>query len=117
MQKVRSFQELTVWQPAIDLAVEVYALTRAFPKAELFRLTSQLRRAAVSVSSNIAEGQGRVSRRDFFQFLAIARGSNAEVRSQLVISRRLNIGDEALSLHCDTFAIEISKMLNALSPP
>ena len=114
MTSVKSFQDLTVWQRAMDLSVEIYMLTKSFPKDELFGLTSQLRRASVSVSSNIAEGHSRLSKGEYIQFLSIARGSNAEVRSQLMLVRRLGLGDEAVILRCDQIATEVSRMLNAL---
>ena len=98
----------------MDLSVEVYALTRVFPKDELFGLTNQLRRASVSISSNIAECQSRISKAEFIQFLAIARGSNAEVRSQLVLARRLGYGEESRIEQCESLATEVSKMLNSL---
>jgi four helix bundle protein len=88
----------------------------------MFGLTNQLRRASVSISSNIAEGQSRITKGEFVNFLSIARGSNAEVRSQLALARRLQFGDTTLNAHCESLATEISKMLNALiaslrSPP
>ena len=113
-QKVRSFQELTVWERSTDLSVEIYTLTKTFPKEELFGLTNQLRRASVSVPSNIAEGHSRLSRAEFIQFLSIARGSNAEVRSQLVLARRLGFGHAEQITHCERLATEVSKMLNAM---
>jgi four helix bundle protein len=111
---LKSFQELVVWQKALDLAVVIYALTKAFPKDELFGLTSLLRRAAVSVSSNIAEGQARAGRREFLQFLCIARGSNAEVRSQLALIRRIGLGEPQRIDSAEALTIQISKMLAAL---
>jgi four helix bundle protein len=114
MKSIRSFHELTVWQRAIDLSVQIYTLTRSFPKDELFGLTNQVRRASVSVSSNIAEGQSRLGKPEFIHFLSIARGSNAEVRSQLALARRLNFGNIDSIVECEGLAIEISKMLNAL---
>jgi four helix bundle protein len=113
-RRLKSFEELVVWQKALDLAVVIYSLTKAFPKDELFGLTSQLRRAAVSVSSNIAEGQARGSTREFLQFLCIARGSNAEVRSQLALVRRIGLGDPQLINSAEALTIQISKMLAAL---
>ena len=98
----------------MELATQIYSLTRAFPSDEKFGLTNQLRRAAVSVSSNIAEGQSRLTKGEFAQFLAIARGSNAEVRSQLELARRLNFGTPETVAHCEALATEVSKMLNAL---
>jgi four helix bundle protein len=122
VKAVRSFHELTVWQRSIELSVQIYGLTRAFPKEEIFGLTSQLRRASVSVSSNIAEGQSRLTKGEFVHFLSMARGSNAEVRSQLILARRLEFGDDTLITRSEALATEISKMLNALiatlrSPP
>jgi four helix bundle protein len=114
VKTIRSFRDLTVWQRSIELSIQIYALTRAFPKEEIFGLTNQLRRASVSISSNIAEGQSRLTKGDFINFLSIARGSNAEVRSQLILARHLKFGDEALITHCESLASEISKMLNAL---
>ena len=114
MAKVQSFEELIVWQRAIELAAQIYELTKPFPKEELFGLTSQLRRASVSVSSNIAEGQARHSRGEFIHFLGIARGSNSEVRSQLALIRRLRLGEILQIANCEAFTVEIDKMLNAL---
>ena len=84
-----TYRELRVWQESVDMAVNVYGLTRSFPKEELYGLTSQLRRSAVSVGSNIAEGQGRLSKKDFRRFLSQARGSLFEMETQLVIAARL----------------------------
>lgn len=114
MPTIRSFQELTVWQRSMDLAEAVYLLTKLFPKDELFGLTAQLRRASVSVSSNIAEGQSRITRGEFVHFLSIARGSNAEVTSQLILARRLHLGEEILITRAESLTTEISKMLTAL---
>ena len=83
------YKSLDVWQIAVQLATEVYSVTENFPRHELFGLTAQLRRAAVSVPSNIAEGHGRGSPRQFLYFLKAARGSLAEVETQLIISHRL----------------------------
>jgi four helix bundle protein len=79
----QAFQDLTVWQRATELTVCIYSLTRSFPKEEQYGLTSQLRRAAVSVASNIAEGRGRGTEGEFRQFLNIAQGSTYEVQTQL----------------------------------
>jgi len=114
VSNVRSFHDLTVWQRSIELSVGIYTLTRAFPKDEIFGLTNQLRRASVSVSSNIAEGQCRLTKGEFINFLSIARGSNGEVRSQLTLARRLKYGDETLITQSEALATEVSKMLNAL---
>ncbi len=114
MSKVQHFEDLVVWQRSMQLAVEVYKLTKTFPKEELFGLTSQLRRAAVSISSNIAEGQSRGTKGEFIQFLCIARGSNAEVRSQLLLTGRLSLATGPLIQNCLILVTEVSKMLNAL---
>jgi four helix bundle protein len=87
--QLRKYQELIAWQKAIALVTDIYSTTSAFPPAELYGLISQLRRAAVSVPSNIAEGQGRATKGEFVQFLCHARGSLYEVETQIVISRNL----------------------------
>ncbi|GAB5534626.1 MAG: hypothetical protein Rubg2KO_08750 [Rubricoccaceae bacterium] len=87
--RVRSFRDLDVWQDAIHLAEVVYHETKAFPPPETYGLTSQLRRAAVSVASNIAEGWGHNSRKDYLRFLHIARGSLFEVATQVEIAHRI----------------------------
>jgi len=97
----------------MDMAVCVYSLTKAFPKDELYGLTSQLRRASVSVASNIAEGRGRMTDGEFRQFLGIAQGSTYEVQTQLLVARQLNMGDEAMLQRAETLCIETSKMLGA----
>jgi four helix bundle protein len=81
--------QLIAWQRAIELVSDIYSLTSAFPHDEIYGLTSQLRRAAVSIPSNIAEGQGRATKGEFIQFLCHARGSLYEVETQVVISRKL----------------------------
>ncbi len=87
---VRCYQDLIVWQQGVDLVTDVYRLTQKFPKEEIYGLPSQIRRAAVSIPSNIAEGQGRLSRGEFKQFLGHARGSVFELESQVLIARNLN---------------------------
>src|SRR5687767_5342726 len=84
-----SYRNLEVWQKSMDLVVEVYKLSKQFPKDEQFGLTPQIRRAAVSISANIAEGQGRLSDGDFLRFLRIARGSLTETETHLLIAVRL----------------------------
>jgi four helix bundle protein len=87
--KSRSYQDLEVWKLAIDLVKKVYQITHNFPASENFGLINQTRRAAVSIPSNIAEGQGRNSSREFRQFLAISLGSVAELETQLIIAREI----------------------------
>ena len=90
-----TYRELRVWQESVEMVISVYRLTQAFPKEELYGLSSQIRRSAVSVGSNIAEGQGRLSKKDFRHFLSQARGSLFELETQLVIACRLGYISEA----------------------
>ncbi len=108
------FKELLVWQKSINFVTEIYKETEAFPKAEMYGLISQIRRATVSIPSNIAEGNSRRSVPDYLQFLRISRGSCAEVETQLIISKNLGFLDEEKSLKLNQDIIEISKMLNGL---
>lgn len=110
---VKSYQELSVWKKSIDLTKEVYAATKNFPKEEIFGLTSQLRRACVSIPSNIAEGQSRGTQ-DFKRFLTIAMGSLAEVETQLLISKELGYLQIELYSRIIELCSEIGKMLNGL---
>lgn len=87
---MHDYKKLKIWENSIDLAVDIYKLTQLFPKEELYNLTSQIRRSAVSVPSNIAEGAGRNSNKEFLNFLSIANGSCSELDTQLTIANRLN---------------------------
>jgi four helix bundle protein len=111
---VRSFRDLVVWQKSIDLATAVYRVTRDFPREELYGLTSQIRRCAVSVPSNIAEGQGRMSTGEFRQFLGVARGSNFELQTQIEIARCIGLGNSKLMDEADALSHEIGKLLYAI---
>ena len=111
---VESYRDLQVWQRAIQLSLAIYRLTSAFPKEEMFGLTSQVRRAAGSVASNIAEGYGRNSRGEYKQFLGMARGSNLEVQTQLFIARELGYGSPAYSKQSESLSTEVERMLNSL---
>jgi four helix bundle protein len=91
MGDVRSYRDLLVWQQAMDLAVATYDLTRAWPKDELYGLTSQARRAAVSVCANIAEGYGRETRPSYIHFLRVAQGSIKELETHLIIAQRVEL--------------------------
>ena len=93
---MHNLKELKIWNKAMDLAVNVYKATSAFPSDERFGLTSQSRRAAVSIPSNIAEGAGRNSKKEFAHFLGIANGSSFELQTQLVICNKLNLIDSDL---------------------
>jgi four helix bundle protein len=112
--KTRHFRDLIVWQRAMKLASVVYAATKAFPKEEMFGLTSQIRRAAVSVPSNIAEGHGRLTDNGFAVFLGQARGSLFEVETQIELASTLGyikaIEAEKVIAECE----ELAKMLNGL---
>jgi four helix bundle protein len=92
----KSFRDLDVWNLGVELAETVYRVTARFPKAEIFGLTAQMRRAAVSIPSNIAEGRARTSSREFLHFLSISRGSLAELETQLELAVRLNYADSDL---------------------
>jgi four helix bundle protein len=88
--KVRTHRDLDVWKKSIDLVTLIYKFTANYPKDEMYGLTSQIRRCAVSIPSNIAEGSARTTKKDFSHFLAIALGSVAELETQLIISKNLN---------------------------
>jgi len=95
---VKTYRDLIVWQEAMGLAEDAYRATHAFPKHELYGLTSQIRRAVVSVASNIAEGQSRDTTRDFLKFLSISLGSLAEFETQMLLANRLGyVSDEVLT--------------------
>ena len=111
---VRNYRDLVVWQRAMDLVEIVYKATASFPKEELFGLTGQLRRAAVSIPSNIAEGQGRQSDREFHRFLRISHGSLREAETQILIATRLGyINEESKSRLLDCSA-EVGRLTNGL---
>jgi len=112
------FKELQVWQLSIGLAVMIYDVTKSFPKEEKFGLSSQINRSVISISSNIAEGAGRNSNKEFIQFLSIALGSSFEVESQLIISEKIGfINIETLNLlleqlhHIQNMIIKLKKSL------
>jgi four helix bundle protein len=111
---VQSFRDLIVWQRSMQLTVAIYRLTQNFPHEEMYGLSSQIRRAAVSVPSNIAEGQGRQSTGEFRQFLGIARGSNSELQTQLEIARALGFGNSKLIDEAESLSHEVGKMLFTL---
>ncbi len=110
---MNSFEKLIYWQKARQLTKEIYSLTAGFPKEEQFGLTAQIRRASVSISSNIAEGYGRQHRADYIHFLNIARGSCYEVMSQLILCVDLGFIKEDQSKKARNLCEEIGKMLNS----
>jgi four helix bundle protein len=109
----QDFHDLTVWQRAIDLTVCIYKLTQKFPKDETYGLISQLRRASVSVASNIAEGRGRLNPAEFRQFLGIALGSTFEIQTQLLVARKLEMGSEGTINEAAALIDQVSKMLTS----
>jgi four helix bundle protein len=112
---VRNYSDLIAWRKAMDLVEGIYAATRQFPKEELYGLTSQVRRAAVSIPSNIAEGQGRKSTNEFLHHLAIAYGSLREVETQILIAGRLlYLKQEEVNRLLESSA-EVGRLINGLS--
>ena len=112
--KLTSYKDLIVWQKAMNLAELIYKATKQFPREELYGLTSQIRRAAVSIPSNIAEGQARQSTAEFRNFLSIAQGSLAEVETQLMLAIRFEYLPAPQAAPMFQLREEISKMLTAL---
>jgi len=108
------YRELIAWQKAKSVALDVYRCTRRFPRDEVYGLSSQMRRAAVSVPSNIAEGKGRYSRKEFLQFLYHARGSLLELQTQLSIARDLDYIDLAAFKSLESQTEELGRILNGL---
>ena len=115
MQKIESYENLIVWQKSMDLVIAVYKLTKVFPKEEMYGLVSQMRRATVSIPSNIAEGSRRSSRKDFRKFLLNAFGSGAELETQVKISKILLFGHQNDYGEVDNLLNEIMCMLNKLT--
>jgi four helix bundle protein len=109
----QDYRDLVVWQRAIELTVCVYQLTGSFPKDEVYGPIPQLRRAAVSVASNIAEGRGRLNVGEFRQFLGLAQGSIYELQTQLLVARKLGMGSDDLLNGAEVLSNEISKRLGA----
>jgi four helix bundle protein len=109
-----SFRDLTVWQRSMQLTVAIYRLTQEFPREEIYGLTSQIRRAAVSLPSNIAEGHGRLNKGEYRQFLGIARASNFELQTQIEIARAIGIGNPRLLNEAEGLSHEVGKMLYAI---
>lgn len=111
----RNYQDLIAWQKAMDLVELVYSATKQFPREELYALTNQLRRAAVSVPSNIAEGQGRASGKEFRNFLSMAYGSLREVETQIIIAGRLGyLSADRVQVVLDVSG-EVGRLINGLS--
>jgi four helix bundle protein len=112
--KVKHYQELIVWQKTMDLVEEVYKATHSFPRDEIYGLTSQIRRAAVSIPSNIAEGQGRRTTPDFLRHLSIAYGSLLELETQILLGIRLHYLAQEKCREIMSMTAEVGRMLNGL---
>jgi len=111
---VKSHKDLVVWQKAVSLSLITYKLTKNFPQSEMYALSSQMRRAAVSIASNIAEGRSRRTRKDFQHFLHMAYGSAAELETQLLIAKQLSFCSESQFQENNSLLSEVSKMLRAM---
>jgi len=112
--EIHSYKDLIVWQRSIQLALEVYKITEKYPRSELYGLTSQMRRSSVSISSNIAEGRSRVSRKQFAQFLIISHGSASELETQIEISKNLTFNKELDFSNIINLLKEVKAMLGTM---
>ena len=115
MIKSSDYQDLKVWQKAIDLTTEIYQLVKQLPQDEHYALSDQMRRAVISVPSNIAEGRGRGTNKEFVRYLLMSRGSLWELSTQLVICEKLHFLNDIQTSKARKMIIEISKMINALA--
>lgn len=109
--KRHNFRKLAMWKKSVELATDIYQKTRQYPKQETYGIVSQMRRSAVSISSNIAEGSGRKSKKEFCYFLRVAYGSACELETQLIISKNLNFMNEEFFLNLLKKNDEIQKMI------
>ena len=109
----QDYRDLVVWQKAIELTVSVYRPTRSFPRDELYGLISRMRRASISIASNITEGRGRLNAGEFRQFLGLAQGSTYELQTQLLVARRLEMGSDETLNEAESLSNEVSKMLGS----
>jgi four helix bundle protein len=114
---VRNYQDLIAWQRAMDLVTHIYELTKRLPPDERFALTTQLRRCATSIPSNIAEGEGRFSKADFRRFLSIAHGSLREAETQLLIAVRLGYLESVTVENSLKTASEVGRLIHGLAKP
>ena len=110
----QSFKDLVVWQRSIELTTDVYTLTSKFPESERFGLTNQMRRASVSIASNVAEGYGRSTKGEYVQFLGHARGSCWELETQIVIARKLGLGTAQNLQSAETLCSDVGRLLGGL---
>ena len=109
-----NYQDLIVWKKSMELTEKVYKLIRFLPKEEMYALSDQMRRAVVSIPSNIAEGYERMTTAEYIRFLSIARGSKAELETQLYICNQLKLGDMEKNVVLQSNCEEIGKMLNSM---
>jgi len=114
MTKFTDFKDLIVWQKSYALALSIYKITKEFPKHEIYGITSQMRRAAISIPSNIAEGYRRQHTGEYLQFLSIAFGSCSELETQILLARDIGFLEKSNFQSIYDLCLEISKMLNAL---
>lgn len=115
MTYLKSYKELIVWQKSIQLVKEIFILTNEFPKSELYGLISQIRRAAVAIPSNIAEGYGRKSAKEYAQFYSIAYGSALELETQIIIAKELHFVEKERFIKVEKLLEEILRMLNSMT--
>jgi four helix bundle protein len=113
-KKVSSFKDLIVWQKGIELVNDIYSITRSFPKEELYCLTSQIRRSAISIPANIAEGWGRGTTKDYMHFLIISRGSLYELETLIIVSNNQSYVSLDVCNEITNKVNEIGRMLNSL---
>ena len=111
---MQEFKKLKIWQKAMEVTVDIYNITAGYPKAEIFGLVSQMRRSAVSVVSNVAEGAGRNNPKEFIQFLGYSQASALELETQLLASMKVGYLDEIIHGTLETKILEIQKMNRAL---
>ena len=111
---MNNYKELKLWQRSVDLAVKIYETTAFFPKEEMYGLTSQIKRSAVSIPSNIAEGAGRNTKKDFNNFLGISTGSSCELDTQLIIANKVGFLEDTILHALQNDSTEIQKMNWAL---
>ncbi len=112
--KSRSYKDLIVWQKSTNLSILIYKLTSSFPKEEIYGIVSQMRRSAISIPSNLAEGSMRGTEKDFKNFIRISLGSAAELQTQLCIAKQLTFGRESDYTSIESLLEEIMKMLHSL---
>ena len=111
---IKSHKDLIVWQKSVQLSLIIYRITSDFPPREMYALSSQMRRAVVSIPSNIAEGKSRGTRKDFAHFLHMAYGSSAELETQLLIAKQLNFCENEKFNETNSLLSEVSKMLRVM---